>query len=205
MADGFKLFGQALGGDSEESYQEGRMMGAKTEAAFAEARERVNKNAARQQSEQTFVAAGVDPARAKMLANAAIGDIDLGQLFGGALKQQEIGLRDRASDPNSTFSDRNIALQGLATAPVDRFQKIGRGVDDRFNEEGVMDLGDAFAGGENESAQMQLIRELERRERLARNDPNFTLSPRQAMGIARQSLYYTFGNNRRIFIRTIEY
>lgn len=157
MATGWEMLGEAFGGDSEKAYQEGRALGAKTEEALAAARERVQKNAARQTYRQSLEAAGVKPDEANLLSDAALGDINLAEQFGGLQKRQEIGLRERASDPNLSFSDRNIALQGVASAPVDRFQKIGRGVDDRFNEEGVVDLGEAFADTSGTSAQMQLL------------------------------------------------
>jgi hypothetical protein len=157
MANGWADFGAALGGDSELEYEQGRALGAKTEQALAAARESVNKNAARQQSQQTFEAAGVPPEKAKLLANSVLGEYDLGQQFGGLLKQQEYDLRATAGDPTKSFSERNIALQGVAPGPVDRFQKIGRGVDDRFDEAGVTDLGSAFGDSGSNSAQMQLL------------------------------------------------
>lgn len=157
MANPFEVFGAALGGDSEKAYQEGRMYGAKTEDALAAARERVEKSAAKQRIRGTARAAGISDTDADLYADVLTAGGNLGDLFGGLKTKQEIGLRERASNPNLSFSDRNIALQGVASAPVDRFQKIGRGVDDRFDEAGVQDLGAAFADSGSNSAQMQLL------------------------------------------------
>jgi hypothetical protein len=189
MSDGFEMLGKALGGDSELAYEQGRALGAKTEDALAAARERVEKNAAKQRIRTTAAAAGVPQVDADLYADVLTAGGNLGDLFGGLKGKQEIGLRARASDPNLPFDQRNIALQGVAPGPVSRFDTVGKGhYQDKFSNDTPIDLGGAFGDeGGGDSAAMQLINEIERRERAARGDPNFNLSPRQAMGIARES------------------
>lgn len=158
--DGFGLLGKALGGDSEQAYQEGRALGAKTEDALAAARERVEKNAAKQRISQTAKAAGIPQADADLYADVLTAGGNLGDLFGGLKNKQEIGLRDRASNPDLPFDQRNIALQGVASGPVSRFDTVGKGhYQDKFSNDAPIDLGGAFgADGGGEAGEIQLLK-----------------------------------------------
>lgn len=161
MADNpFAVLGAALGGDSELEYEQGRAMGAKTEEALAAARERVEKNAARQRLRQTATAAGIPEADADLYADVLTSGGNLGDLFGGLRSKQEIDLRGRASNPELPFDQRNIALQGVASAPVSRFDTVGKGhYQDKFSNEAPIDLGGAFGdSGGGDAAGIQMLR-----------------------------------------------
>lgn len=138
MADqmsGWARLGDALGGNSELEYEKGLQMGANTENALAQASERRTKAKAQMELADQLKLAKVDQAR----ADAAVGAL----VSGGSLKdvgdmldqQQEFGLRERASNVDLPFSERNVALQGVASAPVARFDAVGENMfQDKFSD-----------------------------------------------------------------------
>lgn len=159
MAGPFDILGAALGGDSEKSYEEGRALGAKTEEALANARQRVMENDARARGQANLEAAGVAPNQARLMADAVTAGKNYGDPIEAMLKNQEFGFRATAGDPNTDITNANAALRGVATGPVDRYQKIGAGADDRFDAAGIQPLGDmAGSEGGGSSAAMQALR-----------------------------------------------
>lgn len=189
MADWATKLGLSLGGDSEEAYQEGRYTGAKTEAALAEARERVDKNAANARAEADFVAAGVP----RNVARAAATAQQAGGSFEDPIKvltgNQNYDFNNRIVDPATPIDTIQRIIATRATSPFEQFYKVGGGYGNKMNSEaGITPLGDSLGtDGGGQSAALQLIHEIETRERVARGDPSFKLSPAQAMGIARET------------------
>lgn len=156
--DGWAQLGAALGGDSEKAHQEGLLLGAKTEDALATARERVTKNRAMMQLEADQIAAGVDPKIAKANATVMMAGGGLGDLLSMDLKRQERDFRAIAGDPNTDITAANAALRGVASGPVDRFQKVGGGYDDRFDAAGLQPLGDMMGDAGGDAASIQTLR-----------------------------------------------
>jgi hypothetical protein len=159
MATGFEILGAALGGDSEEAYQEGRAVGAKTEEALANARRRVMENDALERGRKTLIAQGVPEPQADAAYTALQAGGKLDDPIQLMLKSQEHGFRGGIADPNTTFSQANRFAMAIDGKPTDRFQKIGSGADDRFDEAGIQPLGD-MAGdpGGGTSAGIQALR-----------------------------------------------
>jgi hypothetical protein len=159
MATGFEILGAALGGDSEEAYQEGRALGAKTEEALANARRRVMENDALERGRKTLIAQGVPEPQADAAYTALQAGGKLDDPIQLMLKSQEHGFRGGIADPNTTFSQANRFAMAIDGKPADRFQKIGAGADDRFDEAGIQPLGD-MAGdpGGGTSAGIQALR-----------------------------------------------
>jgi hypothetical protein len=159
MATGFEILGAALGGDSEEAYQEGRAVGAKTEEALANARRRVMENDALARGRSTLIASGVPEAEADAAYTSLQAGGKLDDPIQMMLKQQEFGFRKTAGDPLTSITNANAALRGVSNGPVDRYQKVGAGADDRFDEAGLQPLGD-MAGdpGGGTSAGMQALK-----------------------------------------------
>lgn len=156
---GFQLLGNALGGDSEEAYQEGRALGAKTEDALASARRRVMENDALARGRKTLIDAGVPEAEADAAYTALQAGGGLQDPIQLMLKKQEHGFRATAGDPMTSITDANAALRGVSSGPVDRFQKVGGGFDDRFDDAGLQPLGDmAGEAGGGQSAGLQALR-----------------------------------------------
>jgi hypothetical protein len=148
----FARIGDALFGDSELEYQKGLQTGANTENALAMASERRNKARAQSESEEALVAAGVprSQARAASVAQQAGGSFkDVGDVLAGI---QERGFRDDAAGVTGLdFATGNRRAMGFASGPVDRFQKLGGAVDDRFDEAGPVatpGVGDGAGGGD---------------------------------------------------------
>lgn len=156
--DGWAKFGAALGGNSEESYQEGRALGAKTEEALANARRRVMENDALARGRDTLVKAGVpqEQADAAYTAMAAGGKLeDPIQLM---LKNQEFGFRQTAGDPATSAGDANAALRGVSPGPVEPLYKIGSGYASKFGDTSTVTPlpGGAREGGGQSSAMQYL-------------------------------------------------
>lgn len=163
MATGWELLGNALGGNSEEAYQEGRATGAQTSAALALARQRVDENANREKLAQSFEAIGIPATEAGAYAEIARSGINLGDVLGGRAKQQELGFRATAGsdDPSVDAGARNRALFGVASGPVGQFDAVGpKGYQDLLNPAaGVIPLGDQFAdAGGGDAAGIQYLR-----------------------------------------------
>lgn len=131
---GWALLGDALGGDSEIEYQKGLNLGANTENALAQASDRRAKAKAQQELSGQLKTAGFAAADADAASGALTAGGGLGDIFTARKTNQEVDLRGRASNPASTFTDRNIALQGLAPSPVNRYQVENGVIDDRFDE-----------------------------------------------------------------------
>src|ERR1041385_9065188 len=127
MANGFEALGAALGGDSEKSYQEGLLLGAKTEDAMAAARERVTKNRAQMVLESSLTANGWDPKAAKAAATTLQAGGNLGDVFAAQLKNQEFGFNQQIADPNVPLDTAQRLVLTKSTNPVEPFYKVGGG------------------------------------------------------------------------------
>jgi hypothetical protein len=159
MATGFEILGAALGGNSEEAYQEGRAVGAKTEEALANARRRVMENDALARGRSTLIAQGVPEPDADAAYTALQAGGKLDDPIQLMLKSQEHGFRSKIADSSVPFAQANRFAMAIDGKPTDRFQKVGAGADDRFDEAGLQPLGD-MAGdpGGGTSAGMQALR-----------------------------------------------
>jgi hypothetical protein len=193
MATGFEILGAALGGDSEEAYQEGRALGAKTEEALANARRRVMENDALERGRKTLIAQGVPEPQADAAYTALQAGGKLDDPIQLMLKSQEYGFNQKIADPNVPLDHAQRMVLTKSTNPVEPLYKIGGGYANKFNSAaGIQPLGDMVGdSGGGQSAALQLISEIENRERTARGDPSFQLTPRQAMAIARESQHLT--------------
>jgi len=159
MADWAARLGTALGGNSEEAYQEGRAMGAKTEDALASARRRVMENEALARGRQTMIAQGASPELADSTYTALQAGGKMTDPIEVMLRDQERGFRATAGDPMTSITNANAALRGVASGPVDRFQKVGGGADDRFDDAGIQPLGDMVGDvGGGTSAGIQALK-----------------------------------------------
>lgn len=162
MPTGYEMLGEALGGTSEKAYQEGKFLGARTHAALAEARRRVDENTAREKLAASFETIGIPADRAGAYADVARSGINLGDIMGGRLKQQELGFRDVAGSPDVSVDAgaRNRALFGLASGPEQTLKAVGsRGYTDILDpSKGVLPLGDQFAdAGGGRAAAVQIL------------------------------------------------
>jgi len=156
--DGWANLGAVFGGDSEKSYQEGLALGAQTENALAQARQRVEQNAARARMEQDLVATGLGRNEARAASTALSAGAGLTDPMSLMLKNQEFDIRRRASDPNLSVDERQIALHGLANAPIETIYKVGNRAFNKFETPAnIDDLGAVFGGDGSQSAQMQLL------------------------------------------------
>jgi hypothetical protein len=167
VADRAAGFIQGLGdligspGQSELNYEKGRALGANTEVALAQARERVEKERARQALAgqlKTFLPANIADASATALSAGA----GLGDVMTMRDKNQEYDFRATAGDPAKSFAERNIALQGVSNAPVERFGTAGEGlVQDKFSDATqptVTPLGEALIGQRKAAADLAATR-----------------------------------------------
>lgn len=133
--DGWNTLGQVLGGgiDRTTAYESGRRLAAQTEDALARARKTRLENIAAERQQQaildmedTLARNGVSPEQAGLTAGfAQAGGGNAETLAGSLLDVQEFGLRGRASAPGATIGERNAALAGVASGPVDPFQTVG--------------------------------------------------------------------------------
>ncbi len=159
MATGLEKLGMAFGGTSEEAYQEGRALGAKTEEALANARRRVMENDALARGRQTLIASGVPESEADAAYTALTAGGKLDDPIQIMLKSQERDFRTGIADPSTPFSQANRLAMAIDAKPTDRFQKVGGGYDDRFDEAGIQPLGDMVGdSGGGESAGIQALR-----------------------------------------------
>lgn len=162
---GFEDIGGLLGvpANNELSYQKGLALGANTQNAMQQARERVRQNTAMEKlATDTDLAheLGLSPG----LLSAAAGGVNIQQLTGASGDMQERGFRSIAgsSDPNVDAGARNRALAGLTSGPVETYKAVGsKGYQDVFHpEQGVVPLGPEFnigAGG-GDAAAIQVLR-----------------------------------------------
>lgn len=159
MADWATKLGLSLGGDSEQAYEEGRYTGAKTEAALAEARERVNKNAAQSRAKDDFVKAGFPEHVAQAMATAQTAGGSFKDPLDALLKNQEYGFRAQAGDPNVPLDVGQRALLGVTNAPVEPLYKVGGGYGNKFDSAaGVTPLGPSAGMDGGASAFIQSAR-----------------------------------------------
>ena len=158
---GFADLGQVLAGNrgnNELAYAKGMSLGANTQNALAQARERVQKNTARDKLGSVMAGFGVhDPAAQEAFATAAQADIDPQQFLGARLKLQEADIRNRiATDPtvDDTLAQRLLLSQ--ASGPVKPFESAGEGMLQNIlhPELGVKTtaLGDALVAQRTQSA-----------------------------------------------------
>ncbi|MBP8233982.1 MAG: hypothetical protein KAY22_16920 [Rhizorhabdus sp.] len=130
MAGGWAALGDALGGNSEQSYQEGLHLGAQTQNALAQARARVDEAQARAGLGKKLEAMGFQPAQADAAATTMAAGGNLGDAFEASLKAQEHDFRARAGSrpadvaPGS-IEDRQYALMGVTNGPIDVFRAVG--------------------------------------------------------------------------------
>lgn len=157
MANGFATLGAALGGDSELEYEKGMALGANTQVALAQARERVEKARAQMNLSDQLVAAGIPENVAKASSGALTSGGSLGDVIGILGKQQEQGFRATAADPNVPVSVGNRALMGVASAPVEPNYAVGpHAFANKFTEGPPESLG-AQVGGGGTAAQIQML------------------------------------------------
>lgn len=132
---GWGALGAALGGDSEESYQKGRALGAQTEAALAKARAEVDETKAKSQLEETFVANGMPRNQARATATMVRAGQNAGDLGEAMLRQQQYDIRAQLADPNTPFLQGQLISRGLTSGPVERFADAGTGMyQDKFSD-----------------------------------------------------------------------
>lgn len=156
-SNGWEQLGAALGGDSEAAYQKGRALGAQTEAALAKARADVDETKAKMEAEEALVANGVPRTQARAMSTIFRGGGGIGDLGQAMLRNQEFDFRQKAGDPSLPFDQRNIALQGVTNAPVERFGTAGEGmIQDKFSNEQPMvtPIGEAMIGQRNAAANL---------------------------------------------------
>lgn len=161
---GFEDLGALFAGNSAGnalSYAKGMSLGANTENAVAQARQRVRENTAieRLQNDPALAAQfGLGDATGAVITAAAAG-LDPTKFADYRKTSQEIGLRGIASDPNVTPERANIALRGVANAPVERYYSVGTGHADKFNDTGVVATPRApGAGAGGDAAAIQILR-----------------------------------------------
>lgn len=154
--DGWANLGAAFGGDSEKSYQEGLALGAKTEDALAQARERVEKNAARARLATDLRAMGMKENDANAASTALTAGGGITDPIQAMLKGQEFDFRAKAGDPNVPLDEGQRALLGVASGPVEPIYKVGNRAFSKFDTpENVDDLGAVFGGDGGSSAFIQ--------------------------------------------------
>lgn len=132
MATGWETLGNALGGNSEAAYQEGRYRSAQTEDALLRARGRQLENKAA----ETIAAerAGIDTKFAEAgfehptLYGALVrGEINPQQFMAARQTQQNIGLTATAANPETGALERTRALGALSGKPYSDLAPIGAG------------------------------------------------------------------------------
>lgn len=163
MPNGWAALGDAIAGDSEVAYQQGRLTGAKTEDALTQARARVDTERARLQLEDDLVASGVPRGAARASSTGLRAGANLGDAMTVNLRNQEFNNRATASDPNIPLDVGQRAMLGVGSGPVSEpIRKIGNGSYNIFDTaagiqplpEGVVPHG----GDSGEAATMQLLR-----------------------------------------------
>jgi hypothetical protein len=162
QASGWALLGDALGGDSEKSYQEGLALGARTQDALAQARERVSKAQAQANLASQLEAAGLDPNIARASATALTAGGGLGDVLTMLGKDQERHFRDIAgsADPNVDTSARQRALAGVASGPIKPFEAVGsHGYADIMHPElGVQAMPSGAGDSSGDATPIQVLR-----------------------------------------------
>jgi hypothetical protein len=179
---GFEDLGALFAGNdagNSLAYAKGASLGANTQNALAQARERVQKNAALDELGAKLTAAGIQAPVADASALALQAGGGLGDVFGMLGKQQEQGFRATAADPNSSPEAANIALRGVASGPVERYYSVGsKGYADKFAE-GVQPLGEQFQDDASVDGRVQLL------NYVFGLDPTMARTPENALNILR--------------------
>lgn len=127
---GFEDIGAALVGNeggNALSYAKGLQYGANTQAALAMARERVSKNLARENLDQSLSGLIPDANRRRGYVSLIQSDTNPAQLFDAELKRNELGVRQGILNPEKTDTDRQLSLLSLANGPVKPFESLGDG------------------------------------------------------------------------------
>lgn len=132
MATGWEMLGSALGGNSEQAYQEGRYRSAQTEDALLRARGRQLENTAletkaanRARIEQEAAKAEIE--NPSLFASLVLGEVNPQQFMGGVQTQQNIGLTATAANPETSALERTRALGALSGKPYSDLAPIGAG------------------------------------------------------------------------------
>lgn len=166
---GFSDIGDFFAGNhagNEMAYQKGMALGANTQNAMAQARERIRQNTAieRLQTDPKLAQAFGLGDMTDATVTAMAGGLNPVQIMDTRLKGQEAGFRDIAGSPDASIDAgaRNRALAGVASGPVETFKAVGsKGYQDVFHpDQGVIPLGPEFnlgAGG-GDAASIQLMR-----------------------------------------------
>lgn len=166
--DGWARLGDALAGNQTGNalaYAKGLSLGANTQNALAQARERAINSAALDRLPQVMAGFGItDPVQAEAFATAAQAGIDPQRFLGARLKAHEAGVRERiAIAPGEEGAvDDTLAqrlLLSVAPGPVKPFEPVGsRAYQNILHpEQGVMPLGAAASGG-GDAAAIQILR-----------------------------------------------
>lgn len=130
MATGWEMLGSALGGNSEQAYQEGRYRSAQTEDALLRARGRQLENTAletkaanRGRIEEEAAKAGVD--NPSLFAALALGEVNPQQFMGGVQTQQNIGFRSQIADPTTDYDTVQRLRAASGDAPFNPIDAVG--------------------------------------------------------------------------------
>lgn len=148
---GWESLGSLLGGGASNAAAAGEMegmkVGAQTQNALAQARNRRADTAkkmgeieARDRTAESLFLADLVPDYATGEAYANFlnaGHANLPQMFDAQLKNQELGFRERMADPSLSVGDRNIAAMGVASGPQDPFGHRGGLFYDIFAPENI--------------------------------------------------------------------
>jgi hypothetical protein len=170
MADWSQL-GTALGGSVNDAQgqsisflkgqnlgMQNQHLGAETQAALAQAEERVNKQKAlKTLAPMMSKIPGITPEMADAAATTLAAGGNVMDMFNAAAKSQEVGFRNAAAAA-PTPAGANRQLLNLANGPVDLNQSMGEGTyTDRFDPTQAVhtnELGDALVGQRNASADL---------------------------------------------------
>lgn len=158
---GWDDVGQLIAGNSasnELSYQKGLALGANTQNAMQQARERVRVNTALEKL-------GTDPSMAEQLGltPAALTLLQAGvnpdQASSAALHDQERKFRTSIADPTVDLGVANRQALALSNKPTGAFDPVGsKGYQNIFHpEQGVMPLPGGAASGGGDAAAIQIL------------------------------------------------
>lgn len=132
MPSGWAQLGAALGGDSQDAYEQARFRSAQTESALGMARQRQLENVAletkareRDNMDATLAESGVE--NPTLYGSLIRGEVDPRQLMGARLQDQERGFRATAADPATGALERTRALGAVAGRPYSDLDAIGPG------------------------------------------------------------------------------
>lgn len=157
MAD-FSDIGALLGlpANNEMAYQKGLALGANTQNALAQARQRVRENTKIEQLTGLADELGLTPAHITALQ----GGIDPRQITGAAGDIQERGFRQEIADPSVPLATANRRALAISGKPTGAYEAVGsRGYQDIFDPEaGIKPLPGGAASGGGDAAAIQVLR-----------------------------------------------